>query len=30
VRGDLELVDSFLTQVHEILWEEDPRLAEVA
>lgn len=27
VRGDLDLVDSFLTQLHNLLWEEDPRLA---
>jgi len=30
VRGDQELVDSFLTQLHDILWEEDPRLAATA
>jgi DNA-binding HxlR family transcriptional regulator len=30
VRGNLELVDSFLTQLHDILWEEDPLLATTA
>lgn len=27
VRGDLELVDSFLTQLHDLLWETDGRAA---